>query len=200
MGLCKHLVFGSLAGAITLAGGAGPAAAAPVTLTDSNSSVTIDPAAQSGVSSWTVDGVETTNQQWLWFRVGDTGPESSIDSLTLQDSKVTDANLNPGDDSLVARYAGSDFTLDLSYRLEGSQRATADLAQQVTVHNNTNQPLSFNLFDFNDFDLLGDAADSEVRLENTNTIVQSDGANGVNRTSNVRSLPPTATSSWRSAS
>src|SRR6516164_3188731 len=40
--------------------------ASPITLADENSTVTLDPSTSSGVSSWTVDGVNQLYQQWFW--------------------------------------------------------------------------------------------------------------------------------------
>src|SRR5712692_11252737 len=72
------------AAAVFLLGGlATSAQAAPVTLQDLNSSATIDPSLQSGMSNWTVNGTNQLSQQWFWYRTGSTGQEFSIETLPL---------------------------------------------------------------------------------------------------------------------
>ena len=54
----------------------------PITLQDGNTTVTIDPNNPAdGVNSWTVNGVNQLLQQWFWYRIGNTGPAYSIDTL-----------------------------------------------------------------------------------------------------------------------
>jgi hypothetical protein len=61
---------------------AAPLAKADVTLTDQNTSITIDPNSQAGVKNWTVDGVNNLFQQWFWYRINDdpTG-QHSVDTI-----------------------------------------------------------------------------------------------------------------------
>ncbi len=72
--LLKHLLGGGLLCAAL--GMASPAQAAPITLVDHNSSVTIDPDSQAGMHDWVVDGVDHLFQQWFWYRIG-SNPEAS---------------------------------------------------------------------------------------------------------------------------
>ncbi len=51
------------------------------TLTDNNSVAQINPNSQSGMFNWSVDGQNQLNQQWFWYRIGNT-PEQSIDTIS----------------------------------------------------------------------------------------------------------------------
>ena len=51
------------------------------TLSDGNSSFRVDASRQRGAFDWDVDGQDQLNQQWFWYRVGDSGPEASLDTL-----------------------------------------------------------------------------------------------------------------------
>src|SRR5438128_30207 len=92
------------AGVIILAALARSTQAAPITLSDLNSSATIDPSLQSGMSNWTVNGTNQLFQQWFWYRTGSTGQEFSIETLPLVSSIVSDTNFNTGFDNLALRY------------------------------------------------------------------------------------------------
>lgn len=156
---------------ILLVGLATSAWAAPVTLQDLNSSTTIDPSLQSGMSNWTVNGVNQLAQQWFWFRTGSTGPESSIETLPLLSSIVSNANFNPGNDTLALRYGGTNtFFIDVTYSLQGTQASGSSIAETIKITNNSGSPLDFHFFQYSNFDLGGTSGgDSEVRL-NPNTV------------------------------
>jgi hypothetical protein len=96
--ILKSLVFAAAFGLSLWA--AGRAQATLVTLSDLNSTVNIDTGSQAGVYNWTVDGTDHLFQQWFWYRIGSTGPESSIDTLTQ-------TAITPGTNTLSVTYAGS---------------------------------------------------------------------------------------------
>src|SRR5258707_9537392 len=89
---------------ILLAGFAASAHATTFTLSDKNSSATIDPSSQNGMFNWTVNGVNQLAQQWFWYRVGSTGPESSINTLSLLSATASDTNGNGLNDTLFLSY------------------------------------------------------------------------------------------------
>ncbi len=152
-----------------------------VTLTDRNSSIVIDSGASAGMSSWTVDGVGHLSQQWLWYRVGSSGPEMSIDTLVedLDSPKVSDADLDVGDERALLRYMDSQgrFMLEVDYILTGGNpgSGTADVAEIISVHNATDDPLEIHLFQYSNFDLNDNEIDQLVEITNGNTASQSDG-------------------------
>src|SRR5690349_15691734 len=66
----------------TLIGTASLGEAAPVTLSDQNTLVEIDPNSQAGQYTWRVDGTDNLFQRWFWYRIGNFGPEQSIDTIS----------------------------------------------------------------------------------------------------------------------
>src|SRR5271165_3106552 len=69
-----------------------PQSQASVTLTDQNSTVLIDPTSQAGVYNWTVDGINNLYQQWFWYRIGSTGGQSSIDTISAPSITLSGTN------------------------------------------------------------------------------------------------------------
>lgn len=160
-----------------------PASAVLVTLTDTNSTVKIDTQSQAGVYDWHVDGIDNMNQQWFWFRVGNSGPEQSVDTLLhnpVTDMIISDGNFNPGDDRLTLRYTdqANRFEIFVDYTLTGGQNGsgTSDLIETIRVHSlRQTGNLNFHFFQYSDFDLNGTTFDSSVEILNANTVRQTDG-------------------------
>lgn len=154
-----------------------PARATVWTLLDENSSVDIDTGDQSGVFNWFVDGVDQLHQQWFWFRVGNTA-EASIDTLPINVQGVSDGNFDGDDDTLFVSYDGGTFDIELTLILDGGSLGSggADLAEQISIVNKVNAPLTISFFQYADFDLNGDAAGDIAEFLNANTVGQSDGS------------------------
>jgi PEP-CTERM motif len=123
------------------------------TLSDLNSSAQIDLSSQSGMYNWTVDGNNYLEQQWFWYRVGSTGPQSSIDSLNL-----TSFN-NTGDELTTVWTDPLDrFSIDLTYLLTGgnSGSGVSDVQENITVNNlSSSNSLSFHFYQYSHFSLSG---------------------------------------------
>lgn len=175
----RLLAIGALALALTAH--AGNAGAVGIPLSDLNSTVTINPFSQSGVTPWFVDGVGQLWSQWFWFRVGSTGPESSLEQLGPPTSvAAADTNLNPGDDQLTALYTSSGtlppFTVQLDFSLQGSAVGSgiSDLSEQIRIMNTGTAPLSIHFFQYNDFDLTASATDDHAKRVSANVIEQYD--------------------------
>ncbi|HDK02417.1 MAG TPA: hypothetical protein ENG84_01010, partial [Gammaproteobacteria bacterium] len=83
----------------------------PYTLTDQNSTITVDSASNDGISHWMVDGVDQLYQQWFWGRIGSTSGESSLDTLTLLNGGPSDSNFNGDNNHLWLKY-GDGTTID----------------------------------------------------------------------------------------
>ena len=154
-----------------------PAHATIFTLTDLNSSATINDLSQSGMFNWTVNGTNQLSQQWFWFRTGSTGPEASIETLPLVGEIASDTNANPGNDKLVLRYgSASTFFIDITYTLNGTASSGSDMGEQIAITNNSGSPLDFHFFQYTDFDLNGTTAGDTVTLDNPNTVRQFKGS------------------------
>jgi hypothetical protein len=145
-----------------------PALGSTLTLSDLNSQVLIDTTSQSGVYSWTVDGVNQLAQQWFWYRIG-SGRESSVDTLGAPTGGTTSAN------SATFSYAGSNgLTAQLKYALTGGNNGsgTADLGESITLTNTTGGTMDLHFFQYSDFDLAGQATKNFVQFINANTVDQ----------------------------
>lgn len=175
-------------GAIGLLGLAGPAGAVPVTLQDGSAVVSIDPGSQDGVSGWAVNGITHVRTQWFWYRVGSTGPEQSIDTLTETARVVTDTDGDGWSDTLFVALADPQqrFALELRWSLTGSPfapptaGASSDLALQLTLLNTSGGPLDITLFQYTDVDLFNTAVDDAASWSGAggpNTALVTDGTN-----------------------
>lgn len=152
------------------------AGATVFTLTDANSSVTVDNASSDGMSAWEVDGVNHMYQQWFWYRIGDAGPESPLDDLSFLVGGTTDTDWDGNDDTLYLSYGGDGFEISIRYGLTGGTMGsrTSLLSEEIAITNTGNQALDFRFFQYNDYDLDGTSSDDMAVRSNDNTILQRD--------------------------
>jgi len=134
-----------------------PALADMINLANGNSVVQIDPASSSGVDSWTVNGVNQLYQQWFWYRVGNSGPASSIDTLgtaIISDSTASGATVT---------FTGTNgLSVTVAYTLQGgsSKSSGAALSEIVTLGNTGESALDLHFFQYANFNLSGASQDS----------------------------------------
>jgi hypothetical protein len=131
----------------------GISGASPIyTLSSGNSSVGIDVGSQTGIYNWTVDGQNQLNQQWFWYRTASSGPAASVD--TIGAPAVTWLN---NYNILQTTYANSQFSITVLYSLVGGSpgSGTSDLTEQISIRNLVNNPLTFDFFQYADFNLGG---------------------------------------------
>lgn len=185
--LRRSIACGALAVA-TLLSVAPTAEAGTIVLSDTglNSSVTVDTNSQAGVSNWTVDGVNHLSQQWFWYRIGNAGGESSIDTLLHNDATdefAQDTNFTPGDDTLVSRYFDSlnRFEVELRVSLQaGSVGSNSSaLSQQVAIKNTSGAVLPLRFYMYSDFKLDGTILSDTVNITGGNTATQADSTSGI---------------------
>jgi hypothetical protein len=160
---------------------AGPAAQKSVgalfTLTDANASASFQTATADNNFNWTVDGVNQMSQQAFWYRVGD-GPEQLLHGLPIAVQGTTDSNFDGNPDTLFVRYNGAGFEADMRYGLDGGTAGSgaADMSEQISIVNTTNEPLSFHFFQYTDFDVRGTAGDDSAVFTNANAVDQFEGS------------------------
>lgn len=173
--LTKTFAYGSLAIGVLAALGMVSVPARAITLTDRNSTADIFLDSQAGLEDWTVDGTNYMYQEWFWYRIGTTGPEASIDTLTLTNSTLSDVNGNGDNESLEANYEGLGFTLDVLWTLTGGAPGSgiSDIAEVVKITNTSASTLEFYLFEYTDFDF-GDFTDDVAVFDNVNVFRQFD--------------------------
>jgi hypothetical protein len=139
-----------------------------IELSDLNTTIQVDSQSDAGLGSWTVNGVNQLNREWFWFRVGDaspTNPEQSIDTLPCT-VKATDANFNPGLDTLNQQFVqNGQFSVLLTYTLIGGELGTSnsDLILSIKIVNTSAQSLNFHFFQLADFSLGGSAGQDTVQ-------------------------------------
>src|ERR1043165_7924762 len=97
---------------LAFVGFVGPAQAF-YTLTDGNSSASVNPSSQAGMFNWTVDGVTQLAQQWFWYRIGTSSPESSVNTISA------DQTTQPDSTHLTTRYINSQISVRIDYTLAG---------------------------------------------------------------------------------
>jgi hypothetical protein len=122
------------------------AVAQPYTIADGNSVALLDTGSSAGLYSWKVDGNEQLAKQWFWYRINGSGPESDLSTISAAPT-VTQA-YGPGGRDLTAVYANSQVSVSLGYSMSGP-----GLALSIMVSNQTASTLSFQLFQYSDFNL-----------------------------------------------
>lgn len=154
-------------------------ASAQVTVGDGNSEATFD--AASGQIDWLVDGQNQLFRQEFYFRTAGDPQEFRVDdaNLSLVGDFATDTN--PFSDGRNDTYAllysnGSGLEIEIAYTLRGGTSASsrADLAEQITIRNNTGAALNMSFFQFVDFDLGALASDDFASIVAGNTVQQFD--------------------------
>lgn len=165
----------AIAGAMIWAPSVG---AVPVTLTDGNSIVNIEPTTQAGAYNWFVDGRDMLFQQWFWYRIGDTGGEHSIN--TLGAPTVTPFLGTRGVDVV---YQGAGLTVEANYLLTGGSPGStrSDLGEILRLTNTGTTAINLHFFQYSDFDLCDIGGDS-VNVVNGNLVHQSDGSCSLSET------------------
>lgn len=144
--------FGRLGLACLLISTTSSAWAQTETLTDGNSSVNLNlTGSGSRMNSWTVDGQNQLNDQWFYYRIGNSGTAASVGSLALTSFS------QPAPSFLNTTYTSSQFSLQVVYSLVGGAAGsgTADLSEQIKIQNLTSAPLAFNFFQYANFQLGG---------------------------------------------
>ena len=150
-------------------------AAAPndsVTLLSNNSKVVINDDGPLGVDQWQVSGVNQLQQEWFWFRVGSTGPQSSLDTLQLVGSPVPVDSTGGGTPNFVsttyqtAPAAANPFKINVTYNLTGGATGSpsSDLAEAIKITNTGTSNLQFHFFEYTNFDLGGTAGGDSVQI------------------------------------
>lgn len=166
--------------------------AAVITLSDQNSEVKIDPNSQSGMFSWTVDGVSQLFQQWFWYRIGSTGGESSIDTLDATPTEVSiDTDASGGDDFASITYTGTGLKVQVKYVLTGGLAGShnSDVSEVITITNTGSTGIDLSFFQYSDFDLNGSPGGQTVNITGGNTARQ--GGNGFVLSETVVTPAPT---------
>ena len=134
-----------------------------VTLSDGGSSANIDLGSSAGMNNWTVNGQNQLNQQWFWYRTGN-GVAQPINTISAA-SVLTYAGMD-GINEVISTYQNAQLTLTIDYYLIGGGvgSGNADVAENISIVNNTGSAFSFNFYQYSDFNLLGSGANDTVQI------------------------------------
>ncbi|HBL13173.1 MAG TPA: hypothetical protein DD379_17600, partial [Cyanobacteria bacterium UBA11162] len=141
----RHSAFAvAFAATATAVLGLSASPASAITLVDENSTAEFDLTSQAGLFDWIVDGTDHLFQEWFWYRIGDEGPEQSIDTLTLDLFGATDTNFDGDDDTLFARYIHDLFELTIKWSLDGGAigSGASDIGEQISITNTSGSNLA----------------------------------------------------------
>jgi hypothetical protein len=120
-----------------------------ITLANNNSTAQISAGSQAGMFNWLVDGQSQLAQQWFWYRVGSSGPEASIDTIS------TPSIVQPNAKAVFVTYSNAQYSVEVDYLLNGSAPGSgqADMGESITINNTSGGTLNFHFFQYSDFDL-----------------------------------------------
>ena len=152
---------------------AGTAGAVSYTLSDLNSTATLD--TSTGMTSWTVDNQSQLFVQAFYFGIGN-GAVANLGSLPLTYSNAFDTNDNPGLDFLSEKYDGNGLEATIAYSLAGGATGSlqSDMGEQITVKNTSEAAISLHFYEYVDLDLGGTPNDDTVNIVNGRVADQSD--------------------------
>jgi len=147
---------------------AGTAQATMVRLNDLETTAVfqVDVGEPDGRVSWLVSGVEKIFRRTTCYRIGASGAEQNVSALGSTAYELLDTNGNPGDDTLVVRYTGMGFEVELGYQLSGvTAGGTEPTVQEgASIVRTDGGSGDFGFFQYRWFDVPGDA-DSDGKID-----------------------------------
>ncbi len=148
-------------------------------ISDANSTATFDTG--SGQIDWMVDGVSQLFTQEFYFRRASDTREFRVDASNLTLDGLFTSDTNPFSDSdhdAIAQLFsdGNGLQIETIFTIRGGTNGSsaADIAETITIRNNSASTMTLSFFQFVDFDLGGDASDDNGQIVNGNTAVQND--------------------------
>jgi hypothetical protein len=134
----------------------------------SNSSATFDFNTGGGLTQWNVDSVNQAVDQWFWYRVGASGPQSDL-------SQISSPTITPfGSKQVTVNYANSQLAAKLVYTLSGNGIGSgkSGLTESITLSNASGAQLDLHFFMYSDFILGGasQAGNQSVSLSTIQTV------------------------------
>jgi hypothetical protein len=160
----KVLLLSPVAAILALNGVVSESRAQIITMTDHNSVAQVNVSSQAGMFNWSVESQNQLAQQWFWYRVGNSGPQSSIDTISAP--SVTQSTAR----TLSALYANATFSVRIDYALSGGALGSgvSGMNETITINNLTGSALDYHFFQYSDFDLGGTQGGDTVQLGRNN--------------------------------
>src|SRR6266481_4287231 len=113
---CKKLLLKVLTLASALLASAGNAQVTPITMNDANSTAIVDVNGDAGMYFWSVNGpggINQLNQQWFFYRIGTSGTNYAINTISAASYSQTMA----GGNDLSIIYDNADLRVEIDYGL-----------------------------------------------------------------------------------
>jgi hypothetical protein len=132
-----------------------------INLLNNNSTAAINTGSSAGMFNWSVAGQNQLQQQWFYFRVGSTGGEAPINTI----SAPVNTTFN-GTRGVSTVYANSQYSIQVDYQLTGGVlnpggANVSDMSETITITKApTVSSLDFHFFQYSDFDLGGPGNDT----------------------------------------
>lgn len=184
----RNAGLGACIMAITLVASVSQAQVTPITLSDGNSVAMVDVNGNLGMYSWSVGGINQLNQQWFYYRIGNSVAAAPINSVS---TAVYDQLGGPN--YLNTIYNNNQVRFQIKYVLTGGTTPTdgsADLLESISVKNNGTGPLDLHFFQYSDFDLAGSPLGDSVAITGS----PASGFNLATQTKSISQLAETITS------
>jgi hypothetical protein len=147
------------------------AQAATGSLTDGNSSISLDLSSSAGMTSWLINGVNQVQQQWFWFRVGTSGGEQDISTISAP--TITQSLSRQ---LTVAYDLPGQYGVTVKYNLTGG--SNPQLSEAVTIFNHTAGALDFHFFQYGHVTLANSTANQSVAFTSDLSGITSVGQTG----------------------
>jgi hypothetical protein len=127
-------------------------ARATITLTDENSTLSINPTSSAGMYSWIVDGVQQLDQQWYWISIGN-GLAEPVNALGLMSAVPVAPNI---EDLTYGSAGGVQVVLSLTLYGDPVGTGLSDLDTNIRVENtSTTSSKTVHFFEYSNFELNG---------------------------------------------
>ena len=140
-----------------------------ITLTDGQSTAYVDPTTSAGMYHWDIQGQNELNQQWFWYRIGDTSGEQPINAISAPSTnKISDgiAQITYDNGALGVTIQ---FSLTANANRVAAESSTwADMGEQITLVNHTASPVNLHFFQYSNFDLGAPGNDTAELLQFAN--------------------------------
>lgn len=159
----KSVLFSGATAMVALVGLSAGSARASTVLTSGNSVVGLNP---TEVGSWVVNNINQLEQEEFFYRIGSSGGQSPISSLTPNAIAAIGA-----DTAKVTYGSTSGFQVVVTYSLTGGQMGSqvSDLTESVKINNDGMSSQTFHLFEYTNFNLDESTAGQTVTITGGNT-------------------------------
>ncbi len=149
--------------AILFAGSVVQSEATSYTIGARDTSLQIDLA--SGVSQWTIDGVNQLNLQTFYYSIG-SGAATSIYTLGLPSGPSITTNISKTIVTLSTTYADATTSVGTLFSIQSSPVGSgmATLAQTLTINNLSGSAQTYHFYQYSDFDLGGVSGSQNVQF------------------------------------